>query len=338
MDTCECPGDQCHCEVLTAYARECERAGYLVHNWREATNCKNITSYPYKMRNNLRNQAKFAGHQSNSVTDKTSEPKQSQQTEWRPSAKKDVDLRDYQAAWLPKKQISTQSAVQFNRLEKRNMKTKLSLRERRKLRRQKKRKARKQRRRKKMRRKQRKRKRQHRRRNNRKKGNGRGKQHNSRNKEFLQQAGVTLQHVQSKEGKLKPRLNWSKYKETTGAKSPPFESLLTSLEETSAEGGENTKPVSEDENYDYDEVFEDFTVDGDKSVIIKDIVNSENRVPLPLLDDSERLRGTLLGSDSLLTAIDSLVTAAGDSDLMRNKRSDTKQMKSWKHTRRRSGN
>ena len=37
MDTCECPGDQCHCEVLTAYARECERAGYLVHNWREAT-------------------------------------------------------------------------------------------------------------------------------------------------------------------------------------------------------------------------------------------------------------------------------------------------------------
>ena len=87
-----------------------------------------------------------------------------------------------------------------------------------------------------------------------------------------------------------------------------------------------------------DEVFEDFTVDRDKSVIIKDIVNSENRVPLPLLDDSERLRGTLLGSDSLLTAIDSLVTAAGGSDLMRNKRSDTKRLKSWKHTRRRSGN
>lgn len=29
LDMCECPGDQCHCEVLTAYARECERAGNL---------------------------------------------------------------------------------------------------------------------------------------------------------------------------------------------------------------------------------------------------------------------------------------------------------------------
>ncbi len=35
LDMCECPGDQCHCEVLTAYARECERAGFMVHNWSE---------------------------------------------------------------------------------------------------------------------------------------------------------------------------------------------------------------------------------------------------------------------------------------------------------------
>ena len=45
LDMCECPGDQCHCEVLTAYARECERAGVLVHNWRAATGCENVTSF-----------------------------------------------------------------------------------------------------------------------------------------------------------------------------------------------------------------------------------------------------------------------------------------------------
>ncbi len=50
LDMCECPGEQCHCEVLTAYARECERAGVLVYNWREATGCKNITSYKYSQR------------------------------------------------------------------------------------------------------------------------------------------------------------------------------------------------------------------------------------------------------------------------------------------------
>ena len=47
LDMCECPGDQCHCEVLTAYARECERAGMMVHNWRESTGCKNVTSFRY---------------------------------------------------------------------------------------------------------------------------------------------------------------------------------------------------------------------------------------------------------------------------------------------------
>ncbi len=47
LDMCECPGEQCHCEVLTAYARECERAGQLISGWRDATNCKNVTSFRY---------------------------------------------------------------------------------------------------------------------------------------------------------------------------------------------------------------------------------------------------------------------------------------------------
>ena len=47
LDMCECPGEQCHCEVLTAYARECERAGQLIYDWRQSTGCKNVTSFKY---------------------------------------------------------------------------------------------------------------------------------------------------------------------------------------------------------------------------------------------------------------------------------------------------
>ncbi|CAB4064103.1 unnamed protein product [Lepeophtheirus salmonis] len=48
LDMCECPGNQCHCEVLTAYVRECERSGILISKWREVTGCKNLSSFSYK--------------------------------------------------------------------------------------------------------------------------------------------------------------------------------------------------------------------------------------------------------------------------------------------------
>lgn len=47
LDMCECPGDMCHCEVLTAYARECENAGVVVHRWREETGCMNVTPFTF---------------------------------------------------------------------------------------------------------------------------------------------------------------------------------------------------------------------------------------------------------------------------------------------------
>lgn len=53
LDTCQCPNDQCHCEVLAAYARECERHGVLVHDWREHTFCKNVTAYKYPPRSKV---------------------------------------------------------------------------------------------------------------------------------------------------------------------------------------------------------------------------------------------------------------------------------------------
>ena len=46
-DMCECPGTQCHCEVLTAYARECERKGVRIPRWREETGCKHVTPFKY---------------------------------------------------------------------------------------------------------------------------------------------------------------------------------------------------------------------------------------------------------------------------------------------------
>ncbi|CAG7733363.1 unnamed protein product [Allacma fusca] len=40
LDMCECPqGRKCHCEVLTAYARACQRSGIDIQNWREDTGC-----------------------------------------------------------------------------------------------------------------------------------------------------------------------------------------------------------------------------------------------------------------------------------------------------------
>ena len=40
LDQCECPAvRQCHCEVLTAYARACHRAGIDILDWREQTGC-----------------------------------------------------------------------------------------------------------------------------------------------------------------------------------------------------------------------------------------------------------------------------------------------------------
>lgn len=46
LDMCECPpGRKCHCEVLTAYARACERAGVLIPDWREATGCAHKNSW-----------------------------------------------------------------------------------------------------------------------------------------------------------------------------------------------------------------------------------------------------------------------------------------------------
>lgn len=39
MDMCECPARFCYCESFTAYARECQRLGIELPNWREQTNC-----------------------------------------------------------------------------------------------------------------------------------------------------------------------------------------------------------------------------------------------------------------------------------------------------------
>ena len=37
----------CLLQVLTAYARECERAKIDIHNWRQETGCLNVTSFTF---------------------------------------------------------------------------------------------------------------------------------------------------------------------------------------------------------------------------------------------------------------------------------------------------
>lgn len=39
MDMCECPSGFCYCESFTAYARECQRLGMTLPDWRQQTNC-----------------------------------------------------------------------------------------------------------------------------------------------------------------------------------------------------------------------------------------------------------------------------------------------------------
>jgi len=47
LDMCECPvGRKCNCEVFTAYARACERAGVDVKDWRESTGCAHKRKWP----------------------------------------------------------------------------------------------------------------------------------------------------------------------------------------------------------------------------------------------------------------------------------------------------
>lgn len=39
MDVCECPDGMCHCDSFAAYARECQRWGVTLPDWRTATMC-----------------------------------------------------------------------------------------------------------------------------------------------------------------------------------------------------------------------------------------------------------------------------------------------------------
>jgi BMP-binding endothelial regulator protein len=40
LDMCECPTGMCYCESFAAYARECQRLGVQLSNWRLETNCE----------------------------------------------------------------------------------------------------------------------------------------------------------------------------------------------------------------------------------------------------------------------------------------------------------
>ena len=69
---CECPGTQCHCEVLTAYARECERKGVRIPRWREETGCKHVT--PFKYSGEVVTSAEVSSHVDANLNEVLTEP------------------------------------------------------------------------------------------------------------------------------------------------------------------------------------------------------------------------------------------------------------------------
>ena len=326
LDMCECPGNQCHCEVLTAYARACERSGNLIHDWREATNCKNLTSYGYKRRNNLRNQMK--AQLNNSVLEKAEDPKKT----LLPLKDKIGNIGKFLPACSPKTEKFCQAdqpgdgGVQSNSLEKRNLK-RISRKERKRLRRQKRKKERQRKRRLRRQRKKRKlkkmRKRQRQQRHKRKR-NGVSQIELER----LGRAGITL--IQSNDtGEVKSRLNWSKFKEAR--KVPPFESLLNSFDEDLTD--KTVDHTNEGDNYDSQDYEQFENILRNTSAIVRKFNNSDRlgetsfkgkRVPLPLLDNDSLVTGSVQRPRRRRSQI---WTPRAASNFM-------KRLKNWKHRRR----
>jgi hypothetical protein len=64
MDMCDCQTQSCYCESFTAYAFECERNGVQLLNWRNASNCSQVTRENAMRKRKARKQARIK-HQHN---------------------------------------------------------------------------------------------------------------------------------------------------------------------------------------------------------------------------------------------------------------------------------
>ena len=285
FDMCECPNDQCHCEVLTAYARECELAGQFIGDWREPTGCRNVTSFKYGA--HLSSPNKPLVHRNDVIPRRrTSTPITTTTTTISTTTTaKPTTL----PAWilspkssrlghaLPGCSRKTAKYCQNGR-QNNGRKRKLSRAERRRRRRKQKRRERKWRKRqKKLRRQRQNRKRKHHRKN--------------RQNKVFQLGGVALNIDES--SPQKRRLQWSSLFSGSGKGRPPFEALLNSApepQETLSNSAKNTTS-SIDSTNEYEEDYLDFDPTPYQGISSSDLYqiprNGRKRTPLPLKETTE---------------------------------------------------
>jgi len=354
---CECPGDQCHCEVLTAYARECERAGLMVHNWRDSTGCRNVTSFRYSGTNQVSREDSDDDGDVESA-DRNDVLLSTDIEELSPTRFVTSDLGDFLPACSPEtaEHCNTENDLEDKTIvkkERRKKKEKLTTEERR----ERKRKERKEKRREKKRQERLKKKKERRRlrRLREKERRERLNKNRKKNKKIIADdddddeeeveedyGGVVVQQVQGDDGDTRRKLSWSKYEK---GKPPPFEFLLNSSPALSESTGQKEVQEEEEEDYQVDPNELEAPINFKPS---HSRVKSGSRVPLPLLEGGGAHVKDL--SAKSFPQIDSLEVAAargsGNSDERTSSSSLTsedqqlpqsqRERRNWKKTRRRN--
>ena len=286
LDMCECPTNQCHCEVLTAYARECENLGLLVQGWRKATNCENVTSYRYGKRRNRKN-GFYKTSMKNPSTNNILQPSENidDHPSWLSGNTEPNDIGRALPAYSPKEVERSSSKRRFidRAMDYKHL---LTPKERKRIRNQDRRRRRKQQRRERKRRRRLDRKRR-RQRNRKMKAEAlkqkRQERHQIELRRLNHEMGIDVVESKDENGEIKRMLNWGK--STTTRKRPPFEELLSgSFPGSSGSSNRETDLNDEDNNsedyHEYDNLLEH------NSAIIQDgyIPNNLNGSVLKSLD------------------------------------------------------
>lgn len=346
LDMCECPGDQCHCEVLTAYARECERAGFMVHNWREPTGCRNVTSFRYSGTNQISREDSDDDDNDVESSDKNEVLMLSTNLEELPPSKfVSTGLGDFLPACSPDNsehcEPSTVDSVDSELKKKAKKKPKLTKQERREKRRKEKQRQKK--REERLKRKERRRlkrlrekERRERLKKNRKNKNknkfvdDEDEDYDDETEDGDDYHGVVVQQVQGDDGDRRRKLSWTKFER---GKPPPFEFLLTSSPALSGSSTGQKEVEAEEEDYPVDQAD---LVHGSFSPPQHSRVRAGGRVPLPLLDGRPSpLRDSSSMSDSSETSPSDARDdrTLSESDLPSSQR---EVRRNWKTTRRRN--
>lgn len=296
IDMCECPGTQCHCEVrikcsskmvdlennlylqvLTAYARECERAGIRVNKWREATGCRNVKPFKYSGEHSSpEHSAEMNTTAYNEVMTDLEGLEEFDEVEEEP-----LDVRRLHLPALPAYRYNAEMAPltapppdqvregarEEGRGKRRRDKQKRKDRRRRWRNKQKKDRKR-------------------------KKGLSQGSIGSFR--------GYTVEKISG--GGSRKRLRWGGGEKKGGYKLPPFEMLLSSVEESDLvphTSGEERTGFSDDDEYfsDYSDDSDDFSSDH-HSLTFSDLPSSKSRSKPPPLHESGEI-GSIVNSHLL---------------------------------------